>query len=308
MAEAAIRKFLPKNEHIVMAYIGGIAGMFGLSKIGGKKAPPPAPKQGADDGLRELFDANPELSEMREAFGVTKKTFKPVGNAHAVPLRLSIYAPPAGGKGTQCANICTKYGVVQFSTGDALRAQVKAGTAIGVKAKGFMDAGALVPNDVIETVIKQTVEEDSAITERGYILDGVCRTGETSQFVMGAGLMPHLNLVLEVPDDEVVRRISGRRIDPVTNASYHTVFAPAPKEIVHRLIQRSDDNETVVRERLQNYKSNLNASLEPYPSDTVVVINGTGKPAEVWARVDAVISGAKAGVTAAHTRAALVTK
>jgi len=83
------------------------------------------------------------------------------------------------------------------------------------------------------------------------------------------------------------------------------VFAPPPKEIASRLIQRSDDNEVVVRDRLKAYKDNKEAALAPYPSDTVVAINGVGKPAEVWARIDNVISGAKAGVTGARTRNAL---
>lgn len=308
MAEAAIRKFLPKNEHIVLAWMGGVAALTGINSLGGKKTEAAKPAEPADDGLYEVFAANPELSDIRDALGVKPPPFKPIGNKHATPLRLGIYAPPAGGKGTQCANIVKKYGVVQFSTGDALRAQVRAGTEIGVKAKSFMDSGALVPNDVIETVIKQTVEEDPKIVSNGYILDGVCRTSETSQFVVREGMMPHLNIVLEVPDDEVVRRISGRRIDPVTKLSYHDTFAPAPAEIRHRLIQRSDDTETVVRDRLANYKANKDSSLAPYPSHTVVTVNGVGKPAEVWERVDAVISGTQAGVTAARTRAALSNK
>eukprot|EP00656_Telonema_subtile_P009697 TRINITY_DN1457_c0_g1_i1.p1 TRINITY_DN1457_c0_g1~~TRINITY_DN1457_c0_g1_i1.p1 ORF type:complete len:307 (+),score=93.62 TRINITY_DN1457_c0_g1_i1:173-1093(+) len=303
MAEAAVRRLLPKNEHIVLGWIGAAATLTGLSQLGGKKKKEEVPTaKPADDGLYEMFKDSPEICD---AMGLKKPAFKPIGNVHGTPLRLSIYAPPGGGKGTQCANIVQKYGVVQFSTGDALRAQVKAGTPIGQKAKSFMDSGALVPNDVIESVIKTTVEEDPKINANGYILDGVCRTGETSQFVMKAGLMPHLNIVLDVPDDEVVRRISGRRIDPVTGASYHDVFVPPPAEIVHRLIQRSDDTEAVVRDRLNNYKSNMEASLEPYPSDTVVRINGLGKPAEVWARIDALLTGTKAGVTAARTRAAI---
>eukprot|EP00657_Telonema_sp_P-1_P010429 TRINITY_DN486_c0_g1_i1.p1 TRINITY_DN486_c0_g1~~TRINITY_DN486_c0_g1_i1.p1 ORF type:complete len:312 (+),score=92.71 TRINITY_DN486_c0_g1_i1:38-973(+) len=307
MAEAAIRKFLPKNEQIVMAWIGTVAGLAGLSSLRPKKEPVKKPETTApaDPELIKLFDQNPELEDLREPFGCVPPPFEAVGNKHGAPLRLSIYAPPAGGKGTQCANIVKKYGVVQFSTGDALRAQVKAGTEIGKKAKSYMDSGALVPNDVIEKVIKDTVESDPKIASSGYIFDGVCRTRGTSEFVMREGLMPHVNIVLEVPDDEVVRRVSGRRIDPITKESFHLVFAPPPPEIASRLIQRSDDNETVVRERLANYKLHKESSLAPYPGDTVITVDGLGKPAEVWARVDAVISGTKSGVTAARTRAAM---
>eukprot|EP00658_Telonema_sp_P-2_P081802 TRINITY_DN8485_c0_g3_i1.p1 TRINITY_DN8485_c0_g3~~TRINITY_DN8485_c0_g3_i1.p1 ORF type:complete len:280 (-),score=96.57 TRINITY_DN8485_c0_g3_i1:302-1141(-) len=277
MAEAFVRKYLPKNEHIVMAWIGGVTGLTAVYK----------------------------LSRPKKQVEPKKQPFEAPGNNHGTPLRLAIYAPPAGGKGTQCANITDKYGVVQFSTGDALRAQVKAGTEIGKKAKGFMDAGQLVPNDVIEEVIKSTIEEDPSMKAKGYILDGVCRTQETSEFVVKAGIMPHLNIVLDVPESEVVKRISGRRIDPVSKRSYHMTFAPPPPEIADRLIQRSDDNEVVVVERLKAYEANKAGALAPYPSDTVVHVDGLGKPEEVWARVDAVISGTKAGVTGARTRAAL---
>jgi len=308
MAEAAIRRFLPKDEQIVMAWIGSVVGLVGLKKVtGGKKKQEDAPIKPAagnqGEGLEDLFN-QPGLEDLAEAFGVKPRTFQAVGNAHSTPLKIGIFAPPAGGKGTQCANICEKYGVLQFSTGDALRAQVTAGTEIGKKAKGFMDAGQLVPNDVIEQVIKATIA-DPNYEEKGYILDGVCRTQETSEFVMTNGMMPHINIVLEVPDDEVVRRISGRRIDPVTKKSYHTVFAPAPADIAGRLIQRADDTEAVVRTRLEEYKAHKEGALSPYPSDTVVTVNGLGKPAEVWARVDGVIAGAKAGATSARTQAAL---
>lgn len=305
MAEAAIRKFLPKDEHIVMAWIGSVVGLVGLKKITSKKAPEDTTKKASpsgDNGLGEIFN-QPGLEDLREAFGVGPAAFVPVGNAHSVPMKIGIYAPPAGGKGTQCANICDKYGVKQFSTGDALRAQVKAGTPIGKEAKSFMDAGKLVPNDVIEKVILATVA-DPAYEEKGFILDGVCRTQVQSEFVVREGMMPHINIVLDVPDEEVVARISGRRIDPTNGRSYHLKFAPPPAgEIANRCIQRSDDNETVVRTRLAEYKANKAGALAPYPSDTVVTINGLGKPAEVWARVDAVLAGAKSGVTSTKTQA-----
>jgi adenylate kinase len=292
----------------VLGWLGGVTALVGLSKIGGKKKEAPAPKPaGGDNGLADLFNGPgmEDLQDLRDAFGVAAADKPAVGNAHAAPLRLSIFAPPGGGKGTQCDNICSKYGVVHFSTGDALRAQVKQGTAIGKKAKGFMDAGALVPADTIHEVIKQTVDNDPTISTNGVIFDGVCRQSDNSEYVMANGLMPHLNIVLDVPDDEVVRRISGRRIDPVTNKSYHLVFAPPPRDIASRLVQRSDDNEEIVRERLVQYHSNKDGALAPYPPNTVVSVNGVGKPSEVWERVDNAIAGARAGVTAARTRAAL---
>merc|ERR1712166_71101 len=283
MAEAAVRKLLPKDEHIVMAWIGSVVGLVGLSKIGGKKkAPEDTTKKAApsgDNGLGEIFN-QPGLEDLAEAFGCAPAAMEPVGN---------------------------KYGVKQFSTGDALRAQVKAGTPIGKEAKGFMDAGALVPNDVIEKIILATVS-DKEYAEKGFILDGVCRTQAQSEFVVREGLMPQVNIVLEVPDDEVVRRISGRRIDPQTGKSYHTIFCPAPADIAARCVQRSDDNEVVVSKRLGEYKAHKAGALSPYPPDSIVTINGLGKPAEVWGRVDAVLAGARAGVTATRTQAAFDAK
>ena len=115
---------------IVMGWIGGVTALFGLSKIGGKKkktdeAPKPAAAAGTDSGLGELLN-QPGLEDLRDAFGIKPAKMEPIGNVHAAPLRLGIFAPPGGGKGTQCDKICEKYGVVQFSTGDALRAQVAA--------------------------------------------------------------------------------------------------------------------------------------------------------------------------------------
>jgi len=302
--EAAVRKICPKDHQIVMAWLGFIG-----ASVGGYQLMPKAPQDttkkvssGGDDDLAAIFN-QPGLEDLAEQMGFAPKAFEPVGNKHAIPMQIGIFAPPAGGKGTQCANICHKYGVKQFSTGDALRAQVKAGTPIGKEAKGFMDAGALVPNDVIEKVILATVA-DKEYAEKGFILDGVCRTQAQSEFVVREGLMPQVNIVLEVPDDEVVRRISGRRIDPQTGKSYHTVFAPPPADIAGRLIQRSDDNEVVVLKRLEEYKAHKAGALAPYPPDSIVTVNGLGKPAEVWGRVDAVLAGARAGVTSARTQAA----
>ena len=111
-----------------MAWIGSVVGLVGLSKIGGKKkAPEDTTKKAApsgDNGLGEIFN-QPGLEDLAEAFGCAPAAMEPVGNKHAIPMQIGIFAPPAGGKGTQCANICDKYGVKQFSTGDALRAQVR---------------------------------------------------------------------------------------------------------------------------------------------------------------------------------------
>ena len=108
-----------------------------------------------------------------------------------------------------------------------------------------MDAGALVPNDVIEKIILATVS-DKEYAEKGFILDGVCRTQAQSEFVVREGLMPQVNIVLEVPDDEVVRRISGRRIDPQTGKSYHTIFCPAPADIAARCVQVSTCDQCII--------------------------------------------------------------
>ena len=157
-----------------------------------------------------------------------------------------LFGPPGAGKGTQAARISALTGKPQVSTGDMLRAAVAADTDLGREAKGYMEAGLLVPDEVIIGLISERLQQPDA--ESGLLLDGYPRT------IVQAESLDKIESVtavvsIEVPDDAIVRRIVGRRMDPETGQIYHTDFNPPPAEIADRVVQRKDDNEEPLRSR-----------------------------------------------------------
>lgn len=183
-----------------------------------------------------------------------------------------IAGAPASGKGTQCEGIVEKYGLTHISTGDMLRAAVKAGTEAGKAAKGFMDAGALVPDEVIIAMVKDRLNEDDC-KKNGWLLDGFPRTGAQADALEEIGVKPDKVILLNVPDDVLVERVVGRRSDPETGKIYHLTFFPPPAEIVDRLVHRSDDTEEACRSRLKMYYNNLEAIKNAY-ADKIVALDG----------------------------------
>ncbi|CAK0906688.1 unnamed protein product [Prorocentrum cordatum] len=161
------------------------------------------------------------------------------GGGVEAPL-VVIAGPPAAGKGTQCEKIKAKYGYVHISTGDILRENVKNGTELGKKAEGFMKAGALVPSELI--VDLDRLEKDD-VKEKGCLLDGFPRAPDQAQAMVDAGLKVKKFLLIDVPDEELVVRGCGRRLDPETGEIYHLKFKPPPAEIMDRLVHRSDDQD-----------------------------------------------------------------
>lgn len=191
-----------------------------------------------------------------------------------------IAGPPAAGKGTQCEKIKDKYGFVHISTGDILRENVKKGTELGKKAKGFMDSGALVPSELIVDLVKDRLSQDD-VKEKGCLLDGFPRAPDQAQAMVDAGLDVEKFLVIKVPDDTLVERGCGRRLDPETGEIYHLKFRPPPEEAVDRLIHRSDDQEEQIRERLKVYHSQIDG-ITPFFKEVLTEVDGTGKPDEVF--------------------------
>eukprot|EP00929_Paragymnodinium_shiwhaense_P025727 TRINITY_DN15499_c0_g1_i5.p2 TRINITY_DN15499_c0_g1~~TRINITY_DN15499_c0_g1_i5.p2 ORF type:complete len:325 (-),score=114.27 TRINITY_DN15499_c0_g1_i5:188-1162(-) len=191
-----------------------------------------------------------------------------------------IAGPPAAGKGTQCEKIKDKYGFVHISTGDILRANVKDGTELGKKAKEYMDAGKLVPSELIVDLVKDRLAQ-ADIKENGCLLDGFPRAEDQAQAMVDAGIAVSKFIVIKVPDDTLVERGCGRRLDPETGDIYHMKFKPPPADIVERLVHRSDDQEESIRERLRIYHSQVGA-ITPFFKECVVEIDGTGSPAEVF--------------------------
>jgi adenylate kinase len=209
------------------------------------------------------------------------------------PLKVMIAGAPAAGKGTQCAKIVEKYGLVHISVGDLLRAEVVAGTPAGKKAKSFMDNGDLVPNEVVVEMVKGKLNEPIAL-QKGWLLDGYPRSGDQAEAIEAENIRPDVFLLINVPDDMLVDRVVGRRVDPVTNEIYHLTFKPPPPEIISRLEQRSDDTEEKVRNRLQTHHKNVDAVVGYY-KDVMVEIDGNKSMDEVFGAVVKAIEGAGRG-------------
>jgi adenylate kinase len=161
-----------------------------------------------------------------------------------------LFGPPGAGKGTQATRIVDLTSKPQVSTGDMLRAALSEGSKLGVEAKSFMEAGELVPDDVIIGLISERLKMDDA--KNGVLFDGFPRTiAQARELAKIAEVSAVVSI--EVPDESIVRRIVGRRMDPETGEIYHIDFKPAPESIINRLIQRKDDNELTVRNRLKAY-------------------------------------------------------
>jgi len=177
-----------------------------------------------------------------------------------------------------------QYGLTHISAGDLLRAEVAAGTKNGKIAKEYMDRGDLVPNEVVIDMVKDRLSQDDA-QKNGWLLDGYPRSADQAKALEEAGIHPDLFLNLEVPDDVLVERVVGRRMDPETGKIYHIKFNPPPEEIVGRLTQRSDDTEEKARNRLATHHKNVDAVVESY-KDILVTIDGNRPREAVFADIE----------------------
>ena len=182
-------------------------------------------------------------------------------------MRFILLGPPGAGKGTQASFICRKYAIPQISTGDMLRAAIKAGTELGMKAKKLMDAGQLVPDNVILDLVKHRIEEPDCAG--GFLFDGFPRTLAQAEAMKDAGLQIDYVLEIAVPDDEIILRMSGRRVHPASGRTYHIKFNPpkvADKDDLsgEPLILRQDDQPETVKERLHVYHAQTQPLIEYY--------------------------------------------
>lgn len=210
-------------------------------------------------------------------------------------LQILITGPPASGKGTQCEYIAEKYGVVHISTGDMLRAAVKAETPLGVEAKSYMDDGRLVPDQLVISMLKDRISQEDCV-RKGWLLDGFPRTQVQAQALTDANIMPSAVIVLDVEDEELITRVTGRRSDPVTGKIYHLKFnPPSDPEVAERLTQRSDDTEEKARVRLKNYYKNAQ-SIQDHYSSMLKKVDGNRSKSEVFNDVSAIIDAAAAEI------------
>jgi adenylate kinase len=182
-------------------------------------------------------------------------------------MRLILLGPPGAGKGTQAQRLVAKHGLVQLSTGDMLRAAVKAGTPLGLAAKKVMDAGNLVSDDIIIGLVKERIAQ--ADCANGFLFDGFPRTIPQAEAMKNAGVKLDAVLEIDVPDEAIIERMSGRRTHPASGRSYHIKFNPpkvSGKDDVtgEPLIQRDDDQEETVRNRLDVYKRQTRPLVDYY--------------------------------------------
>ena len=182
-------------------------------------------------------------------------------------MRLILLGAPGAGKGTQATFIKEKYNIPQISTGDMLRAAVKAGTPLGIEAKKVMDSGGLVSDDIIIGLVKDRLAQ--ADCQHGYLFDGFPRTVPQADAMKEAGVKIDYVLEIDVPDEAIIERMSGRRVHPASGRSYHLKFNPpkvAGKDDVtgEELVQRDDDQEETVKKRLKVYHNQTEVLLGYY--------------------------------------------
>lgn len=182
-------------------------------------------------------------------------------------MRLILLGPPGAGKGTQANFIKEKFGIPQISTGDMLRAAVKAGTPLGIEAKKVMDAGGLVSDDIIIGLVKDRLLQDDC--KSGYMFDGFPRTIPQADAMKEAGVAIDFVLEIDVPDSEIVERMSGRRAHLSSGRTYHVKYNPPKVEgkddvTGEDLVQREDDKEETVKKRLDVYHAQTKPLVEYY--------------------------------------------
>jgi adenylate kinase len=211
-------------------------------------------------------------------------------------MKLILLGAPGAGKGTQAAFICQKYGIPQISTGDMLRAAVKAGTPLGLQAKAVMESGGLVSDELIINLVKERIAQSDCA--RGFLFDGFPRTIPQADAMKAAGVRLDYVLEIDVPFEAIIERMSGRRSHPASGRTYHVKFNP-PKVEGHDdvtgepLVQRADDQEETVKKRLDVYSAQTRplvdyysnwAKQDPSAAPKYRAISGTGSVEDITAR------------------------
>ena len=215
-------------------------------------------------------------------------------------MRLILLGPPGAGKGTQAAFICEQYGIPQISTGEMLRAAVAAGTELGRRAQAIMATGNLVDDATIVAMVKERLAEPDCAG--GFLFDGFPRTIAQAEAVADAGIELDCVVEIRLPDDDVVARISGRRTHEASGRVYHVAFNPPRRqgrddETGEPLIQREDDREETVRERLRVYHKQTRPLVDYYQAESAQgkaryhTINGNGEVDRIRGDISEALSG-----------------
>jgi len=217
-------------------------------------------------------------------------------------MRVILLGPPGAGKGTQAAHVCDRYGIPQISTGEMLRAAIRAGTPLGLAAKAVMEAGQLVPDEVVLALVTERLRAPDCAS--GYLLDGFPRTVAQAEALRKGGVALDWVLEIEVPDEAIVERMAGRRVHPASGRTYHVRFNPPRVEgrddlTGEPLVQRDDDREETVRRRLAVYHAQTAPLVAWYQAwresgdpaaPRLARVSGLGSVEEVQARVRAALA------------------
>ena len=215
-------------------------------------------------------------------------------------MNVILLGPPGAGKGTQAAHICEKFNIPQISTGDMLRAAVIVGTEIGLEAKKVIDAGGLVSDDIIIALVKERIQSPDC--KNGYLLDGFPRTIAQADSLKTQGININYVVEVQVPDEDIVIRMSGRRVHLASGRTYHIDYNPPIDQnkddlTGEDLIQRVDDNEDIVRDRLSIYHQQTQPLVNYYSDDALEgnsgtkfnAVSGVGTLDEVKIRINAAL-------------------
>jgi adenylate kinase len=214
----------------------------------------------------------------------------PTGNEMKTQIVI-LLGPPGSGKGTQAAKIAAELNIPHISTGDLFRANLKAGTPLGMKVKGFLDSGKLVPDEIVVDMLKERVSKSDS--QKGYLLDGFPRSIPQAE-ALDKYIGSHTDFVvinLQVPDETVIKRIEGRLSCPECGSIYNKYYSPSSKgthceKCNHELLQRSDDREEVVQERLREYKLQTEPLIDFYAKkENLIHIRGDRAPNEVYQEI-----------------------
>ena len=212
-------------------------------------------------------------------------------------MRILLLGQPGAGKGTQAQFLMEQYGIPQIATGDMLRAATQAGTPLGLEARAYMERGALVPDPLVIELVKERVKQSDAA--RGFVIDGFPRNLAQAAALRDAGVDIDVVVEIEVPDEEILRRMSGRRVHPASGRSYHIEFNPPKSDgkddfTGEPLVQRPDDKEETVRKRIETYHSQTKPLVDYYRTweasgearaPRYVNVNGVGSVESIRERI-----------------------
>ena len=205
-------------------------------------------------------------------------------------MKIILLCPPGAGKGTQAESICQRYDIPNISTGNMLREAIDAGTKLGLEAKSLMDAGILVSDEVIVGLVEERISSPDC--SMGFLFDGFPRTIPQAEALVQRGIAIDAVVEIDVPDDDIINRMSGRRMHPASGRNYHIIFNPPKVEgkddaTGEDLIQREDDKPDTVRDRLKVYQDQTSQLIEFYSSLSssgplnYIKVSGTSTPKEV---------------------------